>query len=277
METKAMPFKNNLKYHFFIYVGIAFLLVSCNNDDNDSTKSNEKQLITFQFLSTNNALLSTNIVATIDETAKNITATLPIDTALNALVPSLTVSDNASYNLMGAQDFTNPVIFSITAEDNSTVDYTATITRELSEKGILQLILDANPENTLNWDVLNTKEIGVLEGVLNPQGSIIELFIPNKNLTEIPIEIGQLSNLENLYLGENKLSAIPKEIGLLSNLKVLALEENNLASIPKELGKLSALEILDLRGNNPITSIPQEVLDLQISNGGILQIFISPE
>jgi len=86
----------------------------------------------------------------------------------------------------------------------------------------------------------------------------IGLFLFNKQLTEIPKEIGNLINLKSLYLNSNQLTKIPKEIGNLINLKELSLSNNKLTEIPKEIGNLTNLEALWLY-KNQLTKIPKEV------------------
>ena len=63
-------------------------------------------------------------------------------------------------------------------------------------------------------------------------------------LTNLPPEIGNLSNLRTLNLHENQLSSLPPEIGKLSNLESLYLGKNQLSSLPSEIGKLSNLQDL---------------------------------
>ncbi len=80
----------------------------------------------------------------------------------------------------------------------------------------------------------------------------------------IPAELGGLSNLEILTLGGNQLSGtIPVELGDLSNLKELRLAGNQLSgTIPVVLGDLSNLEFLILFNNQLSGSIPVELGDL---------------
>ncbi len=110
------------------------------------------------------------------------------------------------------------------------------------------------------------------------------LMLHNKNITEIPDSIGQLTNLESfmindnkinkispeigkltklrgLNLGNNELTEIPSEIGNLTNLEELFLNKNKLTSLPPEIGKLSKLELLILN-NNEFTELPPEVTNL---------------
>jgi hypothetical protein len=80
-------------------------------------------------------------------------------------------------------------------------------------------------------------------------------------LTEVPPEIGRLSNLQELYLYGNKLSSLPPEIGRLSNLQELYLYDNKLSSLPPEIGRLSSLQELHLY-NNQLSSLPAEIGNL---------------
>jgi internalin A len=80
-------------------------------------------------------------------------------------------------------------------------------------------------------------------------------------LTALPPEIGQLSNLQSLYLRSNQLSALPPEIGQLSNLQTLDLSENQLSALPPEIVQLSNLQSLYLRSNQ-LSALPPEIVQL---------------
>ncbi|UOB19186.1 leucine-rich repeat domain-containing protein [Abyssalbus ytuae] len=99
-------------------------------------------------------------------------------------------------------------------------------------------------------------EIGQLE-------SLKELLLSGNQLTSIPEQIGNLTDLTHLGLYDNKLEEVPVQIGNLINLTHLDLGKNLLTSIPAEIGNLESLEILDLDDNDQLTSIPQEVCDLE--------------
>jgi len=62
-----------------------------------------------------------------------------------------------------------------------------------------------------------------------------ELFLSGIELAELPPEIGQLTNLQQLWLFDNDLSSLPAEIGLLTNLRELWLYNNPLKSPPPEI------------------------------------------
>jgi len=87
----------------------------------------------------------------------------------------------------------------------------------------------------------------------------LNLFI-NK-LTELPSEIGQLTQLTHLELQGNQLTQLPREIGQLTQLTYLSLSSNQLTQLPKEIGNLTQLIYLDL-SYNQLTQLPREIGNL---------------
>ncbi|MGB3693733.1 MAG: leucine-rich repeat domain-containing protein, partial [Spirulinaceae cyanobacterium] len=93
-----------------------------------------------------------------------------------------------------------------------------------------------------------------------------ELDLAGHDLTELPPEIGQLTQLESLVLGKvdyerrkilgNKIKSLPPEIVQLTNLTSLNLSRNQLTALPAEIRQLPKLKILDLRGN-PLPISPE--------------------
>lgn len=88
-------------------------------------KSSEKQILSFSFY-------SPEVEATIMESAKTIVATVPSGTDITALVPIITVSEKATINPASGvrQDFTNTVMYTVTAEDGSQASYAVAVTVE---------------------------------------------------------------------------------------------------------------------------------------------------
>jgi Leucine-rich repeat (LRR) protein len=91
----------------------------------------------------------------------------------------------------------------------------------------------------------------------------MSLGFQNLGLTELPTEIGNLTNLQFLYLSDNELTHLPSEIGNLTNLLQLHVYRNQLISLPPEIGNLSNLETLALNGNQ-LASLPPEIGGLTI-------------
>ncbi len=73
--------------------------------------------------------LTPAVTGTINETAKTIALIVPASTNRTALIPTITISDKATVDPASgtAKDFTNPVTYTVTAEDGSTAVYTVTI------------------------------------------------------------------------------------------------------------------------------------------------------
>src|SRR5579863_7319219 len=111
-------------------------------------------------------------------------------------------------------------------------------------------------KNKLNY--IDTIRNYTIEELINLE----KLSLDNKQIQEIPKEIGNLTNLQELGLYNNKkISSIPKEIGNLTNLTILDLSDNEISSIPKEIGNLSRLQGLHLNYNQ-IREVPKEIGNL---------------
>ncbi|MBV1923035.1 MAG: leucine-rich repeat domain-containing protein [Flavobacteriaceae bacterium] len=121
------------------------------------------------------------------------------------------------------------------------------VTAAISQRQILQAILEENPNNTLDWNLGDSEDLGKLTGVItNTQGRIIKLNLDEKELSVLPSEIGQLTSLRHLNLSSNRLTSIPREIKNLINLKYLNLNFNGLEEIPQEISLIPALEEIGL-------------------------------
>ena len=119
----------------------------------------------------------------------------------------------------------------------------------------------ANWGNNGNW--LSNAPMGEWHGVItDSDGRVTHLDLRTNQLTgEIPVELGNLTNLEGLDLYGNQLTgAIPAELGNLTNLTHLYLSGNQLTGeIPAELGNLANLQTLHLYSNQLTGEIPAEL------------------
>jgi len=105
-----------------------------------------------------------------------------------------------------------------------------------------------------------------IEDIEDPGSYIIGLKFTwrekkNPDFTELPIEIGNLTNLKKLNISTSGLRSLPNTTGDLVNLKSLILRCNMLENIPPEIGRLTNLETLDLFQNN-ISALPGEIAGL---------------
>lgn len=141
----------------------------------------------------------------------------------------------------------------------------------LSERDVLVALYNAtdgvNWTNNTNW--LTDNDISTWHGVSVSNGLVTGLVLAGNQLTgEIPKELGNLTNLEELNLSFNPLSGeIPAELGNLSSLKELWLVGNPVGNqlsgaLPEELGNLTNLEVLILNYNQLSGPLPQSLTSL---------------
>ena len=67
------------------------------------------------------------------------------------------------------------------------------------------------------------------------------LNLGNRDIQDLPSEIGYLKELKSLVLWGNHFETLPSEIGALENLKTLDLNRTSLSRLPPEIGKLRKL------------------------------------
>lgn len=69
------------------------------------------------------------------------------------------------------------------------------------------------------------------------------------HIAYIPIQIGNLTNLERLYLNRNKIEKIPPQLFYCRKLRYLDLSHNNLTFLPADIGLLQNLQNLAVTAN----------------------------
>ena len=117
------------------------------------------------------------------------------------------------------------------------------------------------------WEELNLagKEIEVLPAAIGKCKSLKKLvlgkFFSGNKLTSLPVEIGELTNLQSLSLSANSLSEIPDSITRLTNLQSLDLSNNGFSEIPDSITRLTNLQSLNL-GFNSLSEIPDSITRL---------------
>jgi hypothetical protein len=115
------------------------------------------------------------------------------------------------------------------------------------------------PANTRKIDASFNKLSELNGDVLAELASELRsLDLSGNQLTELPHEIGHLTNLRELTLNGNRLVGIAAEIGNLRNLQVLSASNNQIAALPRHIGRCRALSELRLDGNR----LTQVLLDL---------------
>ena len=125
--------------------------------------------------------------------------------------------------------------------------------------------VDGTPQRVTGLDLLGNGLTGEIPVELGNLTNLTELDLYFNWLTgTIPMELGDLANLQRLNLGSNQMTGeIPTELGNLTNLTELTLWGNELTGeIPTELGNLINLTELTLDHNQLTGEIPTELGNL---------------
>jgi internalin A len=127
----------------------------------------------------------------------------------------------------------------------------------MNRKNLHQIIYNAAKEQETTLD-LSGMQLSKLPVEICQLSNLTHLYLRNNQLIELPGEIDQLSKLTVLSLRSNKLSKLPIEICQLSSLTQLYLRDNTLSELPAEIGQLTNLTILGL-SNNRLSELPAEI------------------
>ena len=183
--------KNNLKTVCIVLASLA-ILTGC------SKESSEKQILTFKFA-------ALDVQATITESPKAIVAIVPYGTDVTSLVPIITISEKASISPASGvpTDFTNPVVYTVTAEDGSKATYTATVTENPNGGGGG---IDGDPtecsgyiESNTIWPDLGLRVDYIIDGMLTITGNALLTIEPGVTImfsgVDGGIEVGENAGL----------------------------------------------------------------------------------
>lgn len=158
------------KPHLLLSILPFLLIISCSPKDLDPPKSSAKSILSFSF-NTFNPVINTEI----DSVQRLITATLPIGTPIINLVPSISISPKATISPLPdiPQDFSKPLIYTITAEDGSSQTYTVNVSvMKSSSKTIKSFTFNGfSPPIIAKIDSLNY----TIKAVLPPNSDISKL------------------------------------------------------------------------------------------------------
>ncbi|MEJ6480771.1 COR domain-containing protein [Nostoc punctiforme UO1] len=130
----------------------------------------------------------------------------------------------------------------------------------MTNEELLQIIEQAAKEKATKL-ILSNNQLSSLPPEICQLSNLTELYLSNNQLSSLPPEICQLSKLTLLSLHQNQLSSLPPEICQLSNLTLLSLDNNQLSSLPLEICQLSNLTLLSL-SKNKLSSLPPEICQL---------------
>jgi len=175
--------------NFCLFTTMLILLFSCGSDDTDPmvSLSSEKEMINFEI---------DGIVATIDNAAGTITATIPEGNDLTSLTPTIEVSPDAQVSPSSgdSQDFTNDVIYTVTAEDGSTSSLVASIELNIcvDENSISDYILGGT-----KYELVKTaKSYMEAAKCAKDRGGYLAEFESEREQDEVFVQIKFASNID---------------------------------------------------------------------------------
>jgi hypothetical protein len=130
------------------------------------------------------------VAGTIDEAAKTITVTMPSGTTVTALVATFTttganvkVGSTTQTSGTTANNFTNPVVYTVTAADTTSVTYTVTVTVALSSAKAITTFSLAGVAGTIN-------EAGKTIAVTMPSGTTVTALVATFTTTGANVKVG---------------------------------------------------------------------------------------
>jgi len=93
----------------------------------------------------------------------------------------------------------------------------------------------------------------------------VTIDLSNKDIDDLPPEIGNFTNLKFLNLSYNNLVTLPDEVCKLTNLQTLLLLRNEIVELPENFSNLKKLELLDI-SYNQISKLPANFEKLNLLN-----------
>jgi hypothetical protein len=133
------------------------------------------------------------------------------------------------------------------------------IQKELAKDYIEQLII----LNEKEFIIYGEKDLTELPNEICELSQLEKLECYKNALIELPSNIGKLSNLTSINVSYNQISELPVSLFSLIKLEYLHLGHNKLSSIPKEIENLVSLIKLNLDGNNELSSLPESIGNLK--------------
>jgi hypothetical protein len=112
----------------------------------------------------------------------------------------------------------------------------------------------AGQTDVLDFQHRSLRDLDV--SLLTKMPNLRVINLSHNALHQLPIEIGQMTRLEQLIVSHNALSSLPDEIGQATNLQVLDLSRNAFNTIDRVVGQLSQLRQLLLADNTYLADLP---------------------
>jgi len=175
---KKLNFKSKFNVISLLTFAMLVFLVSCKVTETPVTF--EKKIIEFKFLKTNNpALKSDSLVGVINDTTHTITVPVgQFGVDVRSLTPTFNVSNlvsiaigkTAQENNKTANDFSSPMVYTLTAVDGSTQDYSVNVNLpEYSLCKLQNISFKSAFNNNLAFDV---------KGIINDTTHMVNIVMP---------------------------------------------------------------------------------------------------
>ncbi len=148
----------NINKYLLLMCVLIFLSFGCQDnslsDSGDGEVNNYNSITAFSFLATDNSELSADVAGLIEGVGKTISLTVPSGTDVTTLVPAISIiGSSVSPASDVTTDYTNPVSYTVTAEDGTTQDFTVTVT-SIDAKEITAFSFTAAANSGLSVDVI---------------------------------------------------------------------------------------------------------------------------
>lgn len=172
----------------YLLVFVASIISTCKKKDIQPPKSSVKKILSFTFYKSDNQVLAQDNVAVISH--DSILISLPASTNVSNLIPTISYSGfGVSPASKTAQNFTNPVLYTVTAEDGSTATY-KTIIRFLSgAKEITSFIFKKANNPDLPGDIAGVISGDSISAIISP-GIDITALKPSVTFTGVSVTPG---------------------------------------------------------------------------------------
>ncbi len=211
----------------FIILTILMALLGCQK------KSSEKEILSFKFI-------SPNIEASIED--RMIIATVPFGTDVTNLVPIISASDKATVNPASgmSQDFSQPVTYTVIAEDGSQNSYTAIVTVDMPEKPFFGI-----------WGVEKIEYYNI-DYAGNPIAASLTTYLYDPNDTDNGIQLvfrenksGEIRNgsIDTIWMNENYI--VCPDTVIVAGYTYSFDFETSVLSMNMEYGRTFALQIVE--------------------------------
>lgn len=148
---------NKSRNYLWLVCVLILLLSGCSGSSSSDNETSDYNAITaFSFLADDNIELSSDVDGLISGGSKTINLAVPTGTDVNAMVPTIDIAGSSISPASGVPtDFTNPVTYTITAEDGTTSDFTVTVTiAPVYAREITAFSLKADDNTDLSYDVI---------------------------------------------------------------------------------------------------------------------------